>query len=219
VGRLTQSVSTTVYPDGTQSTSTESMQYDQRGRVQTQQLALALPSGWNITTALPVYQLSQSYNDANQPTSTQTSTIVGTQQTPGYTFTEVYDGTSGNNTGALIGLSNNLGATPNVASLLLNENALPGSLTYYTSAGSSSIDASEQFTYDGDLRPQTDTAGDQAVDRAGKSSARAAGTISRATWSVLPRHRRACRAKVAPAAARPKTTATTNKTNWCGPAT
>lgn len=102
---------------------------------------------------LPVYQLSQGYNDDNQPTSTQTSSIAGGQSTPGYTFTQGYD----TNTGVLVGLSNNLGATPNVASLLLNENALPASLTYYTSAGSSSL-ASEQFTYDGDLRPQTATA-------------------------------------------------------------
>ena len=153
VGRLTQSVSTTVYPDSTQSSSIESVQYDQRGRVQTQQLALSLPSSWGVTTALPVYQLSQSYNDANQPTSTQTSTIANGQSTPGYTFTQDYDST----TGTLVGLSGDLGTTPDVAALAYNANALVSDLTYYASDGSSTV-ASAQFAYDGDLRPQTDTA-------------------------------------------------------------
>jgi len=153
VGRLTQSVSTSIYPDSTQTSSTESVQYDQRGRVETQQLALSLPSGWNVTSALPVYQLSQGYNDANQPASTQTSTIANGQSTPGYTFTQDYD----TNTGTLVGLSSDLGTTPDVAALAYNANALVSDLTYYASDGSSTV-ASTQFGYDGDLRPQTDTA-------------------------------------------------------------
>jgi RHS repeat-associated protein len=104
IGRLTQSVSTTIYPDSTQTSSTESVQYDQRGRTQTQQLALSLPSSWGVTTALPAYQLSQTYTDANQPESTQTSTIANGTSTPGYTFTQDYDST----TGTLVGLSGNL---------------------------------------------------------------------------------------------------------------
>ncbi len=46
----------------------------------------------------------------------------------------------------------------NVASLVYNANALPDTITFYTSAGQSSQLATEQFVYDGDLRPAQTTA-------------------------------------------------------------
>ncbi len=149
VGRLTQSVSYTDYPDGSSVATTESTQYDTRGRAITAQMALTLPSGWNVTTALPTYQLSQSYNDADQPTTTQTSTIANGQSTPGYTFRQIYDST----TGALIGLANNSTNAADLVTQLLNNNAQLATLNFQTSSNTAL--ASEQFSYDGDLRPVT----------------------------------------------------------------
>jgi len=59
-----------------------------------------LPASWGITTSLPRYLAQNTYNDANQVTTTATSTNPSGQ---GYTSTQVYDSTSG----ALSGLSNN----------------------------------------------------------------------------------------------------------------
>src|SRR5258708_31879832 len=75
VGRLTQSVATTYYPESTSASTTEKFQYDKRGRSITAQLSLALPSAWNVTTNLPAYQQATTYNDADQVTTTTTSTI------------------------------------------------------------------------------------------------------------------------------------------------
>jgi len=152
VGRLTKSVATTYYPEGGSLNTTEKTQYDQRGRVVTAQEKFSLPNAWNVTTALPTYQASFSYNDANQLTATATSTIVGTQSTPGYTFTEVYDSTLG----ILTGLSNNGTGVANLATLNYNVNDLLGKIYYQTSTGSNL--AYEQFHYDGDLRPTEETA-------------------------------------------------------------
>ena len=44
----------------------------------------SVPSGWNLTTALPTYQVTQAYNDANQPT---TTTATAESQT--YIFSQV----------------------------------------------------------------------------------------------------------------------------------
>ncbi len=55
IGRLTQSVATTYFPEGTSATTTEQMQYDARGRTTTQTMLIATPSAWNVTTALPTY--------------------------------------------------------------------------------------------------------------------------------------------------------------------
>ncbi|MHB8598471.1 MAG: RHS repeat-associated core domain-containing protein [Ktedonobacteraceae bacterium] len=147
-GRLTQTVATTYYPDSGNPTvtTTEKMQYDARGRLTTQQLALILPSSWNITTPLPTdYQMTLGYNDANQLVTTQTSTNPSGQ---GYTTTNLYDGT----TGVLNGLSNQSNATtPDLAALSFNLNAQVGAVNFQTS--SQTALAQEQFTYDGDLRP------------------------------------------------------------------
>ncbi len=147
IGRLTQSISTTYNPDGGAITATQNIQYDQRGRAITEQLKLGLPSGWNVTNALPTYQMALSYNDANQPATMATSTVKANgNSTPGYTATNVYDATAG----TLTGLSNNGNPTANVATLLYNEYALVDTVNYQTNTGSAL--ANEQFGYDGDLR-------------------------------------------------------------------
>ncbi len=56
LGRLTKSVATTYYPEGTTLSTTQKWQYDARGRVSTTQLKFSLPASWNVTTALPTYQ-------------------------------------------------------------------------------------------------------------------------------------------------------------------
>src|SRR5207302_357090 len=86
-------VATTYYPDSSSATVTQQAQTDQRGRSTNTQMQLALPSGWNVTTSLPQYQLAVSYNDANQITTT--SATAGTAT---YTFTQVYDPTCGSGT-------------------------------------------------------------------------------------------------------------------------
>ena len=143
VGQQTQSVATTYYPDGTSTTVTEQFQHDARGQATAQTLQISLPASWNVTTALPTYQLTQAYNDANQQTTTQTS--IGGQ--PGYIFTQVYD----NTTGQLTGLSNNGTATANLATLSYNAQAQVSDINFLTTTGTPLAD--QHFTYDGDLRP------------------------------------------------------------------
>src|SRR6266571_4191401 len=149
VGQLTQSVATTYYPDGSSATATQKFQHDQRGRLVTAQLQLALPSSWNVTSALPTYQLALSYNDADQLTTATTSTIPSGQ---GYTFTQVYDST----TGVLTGLSNNSSSTANLATLIYNARAQLDTINFQTTTGTAL--AGEQFGYDANLRPTSMTA-------------------------------------------------------------
>src|SRR5579885_2991579 len=80
-------------------------------------MQLGLPAAWNVTSGLPAYQMAQSYNDANQPTTT-TLTAVGAS----YSFTQVYDSSNG----VLQGLSNTTSSTANLASLSYNEYAQLG---------------------------------------------------------------------------------------------
>ncbi len=150
VGQLTQSVATTYYPspDYTQGNVTENFQYDQRGRSITQRLQVAATGGNLTFPTFPLYQETQSYNDANQPTTTQT-TVGGSA---GYTFTQAYDST----TGTLTGLSNNTTGTANLATLSTNAQAELSSVNYLTSTGSAL--ASDAFTYDGNRRPTGATA-------------------------------------------------------------
>ncbi len=153
IGRLTRSIATTSYPEqnGGQLLTTDKLQYDQRGRVTKAQEKFALPSSWNVTTALPTYQMTQTYTDANQPEKTQTST-----QNPyaaGYTFAQVYDPTLG----VVTGMSNDGTQTANLVTLSYNVNALLNSLTAISSTGTSNL-ATEQFSYDGNLRPTEETA-------------------------------------------------------------
>jgi RHS repeat-associated protein len=142
VGQLTQSVATTYFPDGTSASVTEQYQHDQRGQGVAETLQLTLPGGWNITNALPTYEMTQAYNDAGQPTTTQT--LVGSQT--GYTFTQVYDGT----TGRLTGLSNNSVASANLATLAYDNHSQVSDINFLTSTGGAL--ANEHFTYDGNLR-------------------------------------------------------------------
>lgn len=65
VGQLTQSLFYTYYPDGSRTGATYQYQHDQRGRLLNQTLQISVPSTWNVTTALPTYQESMLYNDAN----------------------------------------------------------------------------------------------------------------------------------------------------------
>ena len=143
IGKLTQSVATTYYPDGTSASVTSQAQYDKRGRAITSQELLGLPSAWGNITPL-AYQANVLYNDADQVTTTSTS------GSGGYTFTDVYDPTNG----ALTGLSNNSSNTANLAQLSFNEYGQLGTLTYLNGASSSPTNlVSETFNYDGDLRP------------------------------------------------------------------
>jgi YD repeat-containing protein len=143
VGLLTQSIATTYYPDSTSASVTEQFQHDQRGRLLNEQVSLTLPTGWNVT-ALPSYQETMLYNDADQLTTTSTT------GSGGYTFTNVYDATNG----VLQGLSNNTNSTANLASLTYNEYAQLGSITQLNGAVSSPASlASETFNYDANLRP------------------------------------------------------------------
>lgn len=145
IGHLTQSVAYTYYPDATTATVTEQYQTDQRGRTLNEQMQVGVPSSWGVTTALPTYQIGFLYNDANQVTTT--STLAGSQ---GYTYTQVYDPT----TGSLQGLSNTGNSTANLATLAYNEYTQVSGLTLLNGAASSPTSvASEQFSYDGNLRP------------------------------------------------------------------
>ncbi len=148
LGHLTQSVATTYNPEGTSASSTEKFQYDKRGRSITAQLSLALPSAWNVTTNLPAYQQATTYNDADQVTTTTTSTIPSGQ---GFTTTMAYD-----STGAPSGLSNNTSSTPNLATLVYNARAQLDTINFQTSTGGAL--AADQFSYDANLRPTGATA-------------------------------------------------------------
>src|SRR5579885_1645608 len=66
IGQMTRSIATTYYPDGTSVSTTQQSQHDQRGRLTSATLQLSVPSSWNVTAALPTYQMNLSYNDANQ---------------------------------------------------------------------------------------------------------------------------------------------------------
>jgi hypothetical protein len=145
IGHPTQSIATTSFPDGTSASVTQQVQTDARVRTVAAQMQLGLPAAWNVTSALPAYQMAQSYNDANQPTTT-TLTAVGAS----YSFTQVYDSSNG----MLQGLSNTTSSTANLASLSYNEYAQLGSLTLLNGAASSPASlASETFNDDADLRP------------------------------------------------------------------
>jgi RHS repeat-associated protein len=147
VGQLTQSVATTYYPDGTSATVTEQFQHDQRARLTNEQIQLGLPSGWNVSAGLPVYQEAMSYNDANQVTTTST-----TEGSAGYSFTSVYDPTNG----VQQGLSNSSLSTANLATLSYNEYAELSGITLLNGASSSPTSvATEQYGYDADQRPIT----------------------------------------------------------------
>ena len=154
VGRLAQSIATTYYPGSNTMTTTEKFEYDQRGRPITAQLSLSLPSAWNVTS-LPTYQMATDYTDADQPLTTTTGTLASGTLTTDFTSTQVYDPASG----VQDGLGTNPDSTTiNVASLVYNANALPDTITFDTSAGQSSPLATEQFTYDANLRPAQTTA-------------------------------------------------------------
>ncbi len=142
IGRLTQSIVTTYYPDSTSATVTDQFQYDQRGRVASSQTLFALPANWNVTAGLPADDVTLLYNDANQVTTT--SAAAGTAS---YSFTQLYDVTNGR----LQGISSGMSSMANLAKIAYNEYARVASITYLN--GSSTQIASTQYSYDGDLRP------------------------------------------------------------------
>ena len=144
-GQLTQSVANTYFADGSIGTVTTQYQHDQRGRVTKEHLQISVPAGWNVTSAPPAYEISMSYNDANQLTTTTTSTVPS--GLGGYTTTQVYD----SNNGTLKGLSNNRGATANLATLDFNARGLVDTVHYQTDQGTALAD--ESFTYDATLLP------------------------------------------------------------------
>ena len=93
--------------------------------------------------------MTTGHNDADQPTTTTTSTTPAGQ---GYTTTNVYDSTSG----ALIGLSNTGSANANVALLTFTPRAQINTITDYTTSGTGL--SSEQYSYDANLRATGATA-------------------------------------------------------------
>ncbi|HZU69775.1 MAG TPA: hypothetical protein VFA09_21060 [Ktedonobacteraceae bacterium] len=151
VGQLTKSVATTYFPEGGSATATEKFAHDQRGRLFQENLVFSLPNSWGVSTALPTYKLSETYTDADQSQTTTTSSASPSGL--GFTSTQIYDPTNG----GLLGMSNNTNTTtPNLASITYNVNALVGSIALQTSTGSAL--ATEQYGYDGDLRPTSMTA-------------------------------------------------------------
>src|SRR5260370_23570901 len=87
--------------------------------------------------------MTQAYNDASQPTMTQTS--KGGQTS--YTFSQAYDST----TGQLTGLSNNSTTVANLATLGYNAQGLVSDVNFQTTTGTQL--ATSHFSFDGDLRP------------------------------------------------------------------
>src|SRR5579883_3193513 len=150
IGRLTQTRATNYFPgpDYTQGYVTEQMQYDQRGRLTNETLQISASGGSLTFPSFPTYQLSQSYNDADQPTTTTTSSNPSGL---GYSFTNFYDSA----TGVLVGLGSTT-SSANLATLSYNLNALPGTISFQSSA--STALAQEQFSYDNNLRPTQTTA-------------------------------------------------------------
>ncbi|MEO6890262.1 MAG: hypothetical protein ABI324_14870, partial [Ktedonobacteraceae bacterium] len=152
VGRLTQQVATTIFPDGSSGQATDQMQYDARGRVSQKKLLISVPGTWNMSSGLPSDLLTQSYNDANQPTTSAISTSDG----HGFSFSQVYDST----TGVQTGLSSGTSQTANLATVSYTVNAQLASINLLSSTGSSL--ANEQFSYDANLRPTSTVATWQA---------------------------------------------------------
>ena len=147
VGELTQSVAITYLPspDNAQGTVTQNWQHDQRGRLITSRLNMAVTGGTLPFPTFPQYQQTQTYNDANQPMMMQT-TVGGSA---GYTTSQAYDGT----TGTLTGVSNNSTGVANLATLSYNGQGLIGGMSYLSTNGPGSPVATSTMSYDGDLRP------------------------------------------------------------------
>ena len=144
VGRLSKSIAYTRYPGSSLTTVSTLFEHDARGRLVAEQLQFTnLPSGWNVTSALPTYQAQYRYNDADQLTTTTTSTTPAGQ---GFTTTQVYDSATGVSTG----LSNNGTATANLATLSYTSSAQLGSLNFLSSTGGAL--AGDSYGYDGNLR-------------------------------------------------------------------
>ncbi len=151
VGQLTQSIATTYYTptDYTnKSTVTQQFQHDQRGQSVATTVQVSVPSSWGVTTALPTYKQTQTYNNADQPMMTQTTAGASA----GYTFSQAYDST----TGQLTGLSNNGTGVANLATRSFNTQGLASDVNFQTTTGTQL--ANDHFVFDGDLRPASTTA-------------------------------------------------------------
>jgi RHS repeat-associated protein len=152
VGHLTQSVAINYLPspDNAQGTVTQNWQHDQRGRLITSRLNMAVTGGTLAFPTFPQYQQTQTYNDADQPMMMQTS--VG--GSAGYTTSQAYDGT----TGTLTGLSNNSVGTANLATLTYNGQGLIGGMNYLSTSGTGAPPvATSTMSYDLVLRPTGST--------------------------------------------------------------
>lgn len=147
IGQLNQSVAYTYFPDGTSAVTTMQYMHDQRGHLMVQK-QFVTDGAWNLTTPLPGYQLNQSFNDANQPTTSQflkQSEVDGSWSTD-TTYTLVYDST----TGQLSGISNTGTATANLATVGYDQHGQLSDINFLSSTGTPL--ANEHFTYDGNLR-------------------------------------------------------------------
>ena len=132
-------------PDNTQGYVTEQMQYDKRGRPINASLLISASGGSLSFPTLPTYQQrlvlqrcqsTHHHHDEQQPVGLgvylhQPSTIA--------------------TTGVPTGLGNNPSSTANLATQSYNANALLDTLSLQTSTGTAL--ASEQFSYDSNLRP------------------------------------------------------------------
>ncbi|HLZ57195.1 MAG TPA: RHS repeat-associated core domain-containing protein, partial [Ktedonosporobacter sp.] len=147
-GRLTQSVALTIFADSTSATTTESFEHDIRGQLLAEQMSIGnLPGSWNVTTALPTYQVQNFYNDANQLIETQTSA----NGTTGYTTYTSYNATQG--------WLNGIGSTSNGTNLATFSYGVHSTVTdinFKTSANNGLID--DSFAYDRNLRVSSVTA-------------------------------------------------------------
>ena len=147
-GQLTKSVALTIFPDSSSATVTETYEHDIRGQLIAEQMQIGnLPSGWNVTTALPTYQAQNTYNDANQLTETQTSANGVT----GYTTYTLYNSTNG----WLTGIGKTSGTT-NLATYSYGVHAEVTDINFKTSSNSALLD--DNFTHDKNLRLNGDTA-------------------------------------------------------------
>ena len=148
IGQLTQSVALTVFSDGTTATTTESFEHDIRGNMLAEKLQISnLPGSWNVTTALPTYQVQNSYNDANQLTSTTSTSSTGQS----FTTYSIYNSANG----WLTGIGKTSGVA-NLASYSYGVNTQVSDINFKTSTNSALLD--DQFTYDNELRPTGMTA-------------------------------------------------------------
>jgi RHS repeat-associated protein len=146
-GRLSTAESVNYYPGESEPTAQVSQffRYDQRGQLVYDDLDIYGITFSDIegTYGLESYTHTQSYNDADQPTTTQTFTTKPFYDPElAYTFTQVYESTSG----GLIGLSDNSVSAANLATQSFDAHEQVENLSLLTQATASPF--ATTLTYD-----------------------------------------------------------------------